>query len=92
MNKRRKTRWLLGAGSAICLMSWLAFAVGMVLDLSFAALLALATVAAVLTEGLLWLAAALLGMRAFQARRYLWEGVREWLGGPPVSRRPGDGA
>lgn len=85
MNKRRKTRWLLGAGSAICLVAWLAFAVGMVMDLGLAALFALATVAAVLTEGLLWLAAALLGMRAFQARRYLWERVREWIGGPPAA-------
>ena len=85
MNKRRKTRWLLGAGSAICLMAWLAFTVGMVLDLGFAALFVLATVAAVLTEGLLWLAAVLLGVRAFQTRRYLWERVREWIGGPSAA-------
>jgi hypothetical protein len=37
---------------------------------------ALATVAAVATEGTIWLAALLLGVSVFQVRRQLWESVR----------------
>ncbi|MEF3081585.1 hypothetical protein V3391_05085 [Luteimonas sp. SMYT11W] len=38
--------------------------------------LVLVTVAAVATEGLVWLSAALLGLRVFEARRQLWQTLR----------------
>ena len=73
-------RWLLVGGGLICLACWIALGVGIAMDVSRATLLVLATLTAVATEGLFWLAAAVLGVTVFQARRRIWS----WL-----SRRPG---
>jgi hypothetical protein len=42
-------------------------------------MLALVTLAAVSTEGLIWLTALLLGMNVYSARRHLWQRLRERL-------------
>lgn len=74
-------RWLLVGGGLICLVCWIALGLGIAMDVSRGTLLVLATVAAVATEGLFWLAAAILGISVFQARRRIWG----WL-----SRRPAE--
>lgn len=65
-------RWLLVGGGLICLVCWIALGLGIAMDVSRGTLLVLATVAAVATEGLFWLAAAILGISVFQARRRIW--------------------
>ncbi|MBD7987605.1 hypothetical protein H9645_06130 [Luteimonas sp. Sa2BVA3] len=73
--QRRKWMWIKLAGTA-CLLSWVALAVGIGLKVDTGAMLVLATLAAVTTEGTIWLAALLLGVSAYQARRRLWEKLR----------------
>lgn len=73
--QRRKWMWIKLAGVA-CLMSWVALVAGIGLDVDTGTMLILATVAAVATEGTIWLAALLLGVSAYQARRRLWEKIR----------------
>lgn len=71
-------RWLrLAAG--VCLLTWLALGVGLVAGVGFTPRLVLATLAAVSTEGLVWLTALLLGMNVYSARRHLWQRLRERL-------------
>jgi len=67
--------WIKLAG-IVCLLSWVALAVGIGLDVGTGTMLVLATLAAVTTEGTIWLAASLLGVSAYQARRRLWEKLR----------------
>ncbi|AOH35776.2 hypothetical protein BGP89_04905 [Luteimonas sp. JM171] len=74
--QRRKWMWIKLAGFA-CLTSWIALAVGIGLKVDTGAMLVLATLAAVTTEGTIWLAALLLGVSAYQARRRLWEKFRQ---------------
>jgi len=73
--QRRKWIWITLAGTA-CLLSWVALAVAMALDADTATVLVLATLAALTTEGTVWLAAALLGVSLYQARRRLWDRLR----------------
>ena len=73
--QRRKWMWIKLAGAA-CLLSWVALAVGIGMDVGTSTMLVLATLAAVTTEGTIWLAALLLGVSAYQARRRLWEKIR----------------
>jgi len=68
-------RWLLIGGGIVCLLCWLALGIGLVLDTPRNTLIVLVTVAAVATEGLFWLAAAVLGVTVFQARHRIWR----WL-------------
>lgn len=68
-------RWLLIAGGAVCLACWIALGLGIAMEVSRGTLFVLATLAAVATEGLFWLAAAVLGVTVFQARRRIWN----WL-------------
>lgn len=70
----RKRLWLT-LGAVVCLLSWLALGLGLLLDVGTGAKLALATVAAVATEGLIWLAALLFGVSAYQMRQDLWKRV-----------------
>lgn len=71
-------RWLrLAAG--VCLLTWLALGIGLVAGVGFTPRLVLATLAAVSTEGLIWLTALLLGMNVYSARRHLWQRLRERL-------------
>ena len=65
----RRKWWVLGAGAAACLASWIALAIGIAVGAGFTVMVVLATLAAVTTEGLVWLTAAVLGMKAFEARR-----------------------
>ncbi len=74
-------RWLLIGGGIICLLCWLALGIGLLMDAPRHTLIVLVTVAAVATEGFFWLAAAVLGVTAFQARRKIWR----WL-----TRRPAE--
>lgn len=74
--QRRKWMWIKLAG-VVCLLSWVALAVGIGLKVGTGTMLVLATLAAVTTEGTIWLAALLLGMSAYQARRRLWEKLRK---------------
>lgn len=48
-----KWRWIMLAG-AVCLLSWLALGVGLMLDVGTTTTLVLATVAALATEGTVW--------------------------------------
>lgn len=74
--QRRKWMWIKLAGVA-CLLSWVALAVGIGMEVGTSTMLVLATLAAVTTEGTIWLAALLLGVSAYQARRRLWEKLRQ---------------
>jgi hypothetical protein len=74
--QQRKWMWIKLAGIA-CLLSWVALAVGIGLKVGTGTMLVLATLAAVTTEGTIWLAALLLGVSAYQARRRLWERLRQ---------------
>lgn len=76
--QRRTWMWIKLAGAA-CLLSWLALTVGIGLGVGTGAMFVLATLAAVTTEGTIWLAALLLGVSAYQARRRLWEKIRSRL-------------
>jgi hypothetical protein len=77
-NQRRKWTWIALAGTA-CLLSWVALAAGIALKVGTGTMLVLATMAAVTTEGTVWLAALLLGVSAYQARRRLWKKLRSRL-------------
>ena len=76
-NSRRigTRRWLLFGGGLICLACWVALGIGFFMEASRGTLLVLATVTALATEGLFWLAAAIFGVTVFQARRKIWD----WL-------------
>ena len=62
---RHKWRWIAVAAS-ISVLSWLALGASIVL----------AGIAALATEGTIWLSALLLGMSAYQLRRQMWENLR----------------
>ncbi|MBU1187981.1 MAG: hypothetical protein KKC01_03020 [Gammaproteobacteria bacterium] len=64
--------WLLIGGGIVCLLCWLALGIGWVMDTTRNTLIVLVTATAVATEGLFWLAAAVLGVTVFQARRKIW--------------------
>ena len=72
--QRRKWMWIKLAGIA-CLLSWLALAIGIGLKIGTGTMLVLATLAAVVTKGTIWLTA-LLGVSVSQARRRTWEKIR----------------
>lgn len=74
--QRRKWMWIKLVGIA-CLLSWVALVVGIGLKVETGTMLVLATLAAVTTEGTIWLAALLLGVSAYQARRRLLEKLRQ---------------
>ena len=75
-NRRsRARRWLLVGAGSICMVCWIAFGLGIVMDVSRSTLIILVTVAAVATEGLFWVVAAVLGVTVFQARRK----ILNWL-------------
>ena len=64
-------RWVVVLGVALCAASWAGFAFGMVIGVGSGAHMALLTAALLITEGLVWLAAAWLGVTVFQLRRRL---------------------
>ncbi|MGQ0798911.1 MAG: hypothetical protein ACT4NL_02205 [Pseudomarimonas sp.] len=71
-------RWLrLAVG--VCLLTWLALGIGLAADIGLTPMLVLATLAAVSTEGLIWLTALLLGINVYNARRHLWQRLRARL-------------
>lgn len=72
---RRKLRWIAIAAGA-CLLSWLALGAGLLLEVDTGTMLVLAGIAAVATEGTIWLSALVLGMSAYQVRRQAWERLR----------------
>ena len=72
---RRPWRWI-GLGGVVCLLAWIALAVGLALGVDRGTRLVLVTAAAVATEGLVWLSAFLLGLRVFEARQRLWQALR----------------
>lgn len=72
---RRKLRWI-AVAAVVCVLSWLALGAGIVLEVDTGTMLVLASIAAVATEGTVWLAALVLGVSAYQVRRQLWESVR----------------
>lgn len=75
---RRPWRWI-ALGGVVCLLAWFALGIGLVTGVDRTTRLVLVTVAAVATEGLVWLSAALLGLRVFEARRQLWQTLRARL-------------
>lgn len=68
-------RWI-AAGAAICLLTWIALGTGLAMGVDRGTRLVLVTLAAIATEGLVWLSALLLGLRVFEARRQLWRKLR----------------
>lgn len=68
---RRARRWIVLAGTA-CALSWVALVTGLLMQVDTGTRIALATAAAVTTEGMFWLAALLLGVSVYQTRRQLW--------------------
>lgn len=72
---RRPWRWI-ALGGVVCLLAWIALAVGLALGVDRGTRLVLVTAAAVATEGLVWLSAFLLGLRVFEARQRLWQALR----------------
>lgn len=72
--------WVLGIGAAVCALSWVALGLGLALGFGFTAKLVLATLAAVSTEGFIWLTALVLGMRAYEVRRRLMQRIRALVG------------
>ncbi|TXK61023.1 hypothetical protein [Alkalisalibacterium limincola] len=76
--KNRKWHWVALAGAA-CVLSWIALGIGIAMDVGFGAMVVLATLAAVTTEGTFWLAALVLGVSTYQARRQIWEALRKRL-------------
>ena len=77
---RSRKWWLIAIAAAICVASWIALAAGLLLGVGFTPRLVLATAAALSTEGLMWLVAAVLGLRLFEARRKVWQRVRAVFG------------
>lgn len=73
--RQRKWVWIKLA-AAICVLSWISLAVGIAMNVGTGAMFVLATVAAVTTEGTIWLSALLLGVSVYQARRHLWDTIR----------------
>lgn len=82
----RPKRWLLLVGGVLCLISWVALGLGLFMDAPRNTLLLLATFAALATEGLFWVAAAVLGITVFQARQRIWG----WLSRRPHADGPSD--
>ncbi len=72
---RRPWRWI-ALGGVVCLLAWIALAVGLTLGVDRTTRVVLVTVAAVATEGLVWLSAFVLGLRVFEARQRLWQTLR----------------
>lgn len=75
---RRKWRWI-GLSGVICLLSWIALAVGLLVQVDTGTRILLVSAAAVTTEGTFWLAALLLGVSVFKARQRLWQTVKSLL-------------
>ena len=73
----RRKWWVVGIGATICLLSWLALGVGLMLGVDFTPRLILAAVAAVTTEALIWLTAGVFGLTVFQARQRIWRALRD---------------
>lgn len=71
----RNWKWV-RLGAVLCLAAWLALGAGLVMDVGKGTLLALTTIAALATEGLVWLTALTLGVSVFKARRHLWARLR----------------
>lgn len=72
---RLKWCWIAVAAS-ICVLSWLALGAGVMLGAGTGTRVVLAGIAALATEGTVWLAALLLGMSAYQVRRQVWGKLR----------------
>lgn len=77
---RRRWRWI-ALGGGVCLLAWLAVGIGLAVGVDRTTRLVLVTCAALATEGLVWLSAALLGLRVFEARRALWQALKRRLSG-----------
>lgn len=69
--------WLVKVGAGACLLSWVAVGVGFAVKVDFATWFILLTIAALTTEGLFWLIAAVFGMTMFEARKSIWRAVQE---------------
>lgn len=78
--KQSGKRLLLGAALALCLLCWIALGAGLFLGVGTTARLGLATAAALSSEAVVWVAAAVLGVRLYEARRELWRRLRLRLG------------
>lgn len=77
---RRARHWIVLAGT-VCVVSWIALITGVLMQVDTGIRIALATAAAVTTEGTFWLAALLLGVSVYQARRQLWATLKRRFAG-----------
>ena len=73
----RRTWWVLGIGATVCLLSWLALGIGLLLGVGFTPKLILVTAAALTTEALIWLTAGMFGLSVLQARQRIWRALRD---------------
>ena len=62
--------------ASISVLSWLALGASIVLEVGTGTRIVLDGIAALATEGTLWLSVLLLGMSAYQLRRQMWENLR----------------
>ncbi|MFC0679627.1 hypothetical protein ACFFGH_17455 [Lysobacter korlensis] len=66
----RKWKWIYLAGAA-CLLSWVALGIGIAVQAGTGPMVVLTTLAALTTEGLVWVTALVFGISAYSARREL---------------------
>lgn len=73
---------MVGAGrcAAVCVLSWMALGLGLTLEFGITARRVLVTLAVVSTEGVIWLTALVLCMRALEVRRLLMQRTRALVG------------
>jgi hypothetical protein len=73
---RSRKWWLIAIAVSVCALSWVALAIGLLLGVGFTPRVVLATAAALSTEALVWIVAAVLGLRAFEARQRIWQRLK----------------
>lgn len=77
---RSRRWWLIAIAASVCVLSWIALAVGLVLGVGFTPRLVLATAAALSSEALVWIVAGVLGLRLLEARQRIWQRLRALAG------------
>lgn len=73
---RSRKWWLIAIAASICALSWIGLAIGLFLGVGFTPRVVLVTAAALSSEVLVWIVAAVLGLRAFEARQRIWQRLR----------------
>lgn len=77
--KRSRGWWLIATAAGVCVASWIALGVGLYVGAGFTPRLVLVSMAAISSEALVWIVAAVLGLRVFEARRRIAQRLRDTL-------------